>query len=542
MSTVQFQTKRADRRATLQRCERTQRKTVDAGAPPPAQFRLAQSLNGGAAVQRLAVLQRMLDGRAAAQREDMYDEEALAAQMKPVAQRQDTYDEEDLAAQMKPVAQREDVYDEEALTAQMKPVAQREDMYDEEDLAAQMKPAAQREDIYDEEDLAAQMKAVAQRQSMYDEDDLSAQMQPAQRAAGGAAAAAAAGPGGLPAPLQSGIQSLSGMDVSDVRVHRSSPKPAQIDALAYAQGNNIYLGAGQERHLPHEAWHVVQQRQGRVNATMQFNGTAINDSPGLEREADVMGGKAEHAGRGIVAAQAKTAANVTTRVAQGKIVFAGDAGVTGGLLQRKITYNSTTGEFETDGTRAKWRGYLKASTASEFGVPTSTNFDTLGMDRAHRIPYMAIETLVADYCNGTASDTELEDLTDSLFDTSTSEYTGMVNDRTDLEQAQGGTPSIVRAYANKLLSRLNSATLNVSPGNASENRGIQENADYGYQYTPGGTNVELTPRSDQVYNAWSAYGRDPSIPMTPGNVHIRSSQMSSLQYGGTKVDFSDVKW
>jgi hypothetical protein len=229
-------------------------------------------------------------------------------------------------------------------------------------------------------------------------------------------------------------------------------------------------------------------------------------------------------------------------VAQGKIVSVNNVGVAGRLLQRKITYNSTTSEFETDGTRAKWRAYLKASTAAEFGVPTSTNFDTLGMDRAHRIPYMAIETLVADYCNGTANDTELEDLTDSLFDTSTSEYADMVNDRDNLEGAQGGTPKHVQLYANALLSRLNSATLNVSPGNASENRGIQENADYGYQMSPNGTSVELTPRSDQVYNAWSSYGRDPNIPMTPGGTHIRSSQMSSLQYGGTQVDFDDVTW
>ena len=137
---------------------------------------------------------------------------------------------------------------------------------------------------------------------------------------------------------------------------------------------------------------------------------------------------------------------------------------------------------------------------------------------------------------------ELDDLTDSLFNTSTSEYDGMVNDRDDLKKSVGGSSSYVIFYANALLSRLNSATLNVSPGNASENRGIQENADYSYQMTPGGTNVELTPRSNQVYSAWSSYGRDPSIPMTRGGQHIRSSQKSSLQYGGTQVDFDDVRW
>ncbi|MEL6127089.1 MAG: DUF4157 domain-containing protein, partial [Pseudomonadota bacterium] len=37
--------------------------------------------------------------------------------------------------------------------------------------------------------------------------------------------------------------------------------------MAYAQGSNIHLGPGQDQHLPHEAWHVVQQRQGRVPTT-----------------------------------------------------------------------------------------------------------------------------------------------------------------------------------------------------------------------------------------------------------------------------------
>jgi Domain of unknown function (DUF4157) len=97
---------------------------------------------------------------------------------------------------------------------------------------------------------------------------------------------------GMPDGLQAGIESLSGMDMSDVRVHRNSSQPAQLNALAYAQGNDIHLGPGQEQHLPHEAWHVVQQRQGRVQATMQMAGVGVNDDEGLEREADVMGGRA----------------------------------------------------------------------------------------------------------------------------------------------------------------------------------------------------------------------------------------------------------
>ncbi|AOX00889.1 hypothetical protein BJP34_16830 [Moorena producens PAL-8-15-08-1] len=94
---------------------------------------------------------------------------------------------------------------------------------------------------------------------------------------------------GLPDRLKIGIENLSGYSMNDVRVHRSSAKPARLQATAYAQGTEIHVGPGQEKHLPHEAWHVVQQKQGRVKATQQFKGVAINDNAALEREADQMG-------------------------------------------------------------------------------------------------------------------------------------------------------------------------------------------------------------------------------------------------------------
>jgi hypothetical protein len=46
--------------------------------------------------------------------------------------------------------------------------------------------------------------------------------------------------------LKAGMKQLSGVDLSDVRVHRNSAKPIQLNALAYAQGNEIHLGPGQE--------------------------------------------------------------------------------------------------------------------------------------------------------------------------------------------------------------------------------------------------------------------------------------------------------
>jgi len=109
---------------------------------------------------------------------------------------------------------------------------------------------------------------------------------------------------GLPDNLKTGMENLSGLPLDDVSVHRASDKPAQLQAHAYAQGTDIHLAPGQEKHLPHEAWHVVQQKQGRVKPTKQLvkqsaspnlvekSKLEINDDGGLEHEADVMGAKA----------------------------------------------------------------------------------------------------------------------------------------------------------------------------------------------------------------------------------------------------------
>lgn len=98
---------------------------------------------------------------------------------------------------------------------------------------------------------------------------------------------------GMPDNLKSGIENLSGYSMDDVKVHYNSDKPAQLNAHAYAQGTDIHVAPGQEHHLPHEAWHVVQQKQGRVQATMQMKaGVPVNDDAGLENEADVMGAMA----------------------------------------------------------------------------------------------------------------------------------------------------------------------------------------------------------------------------------------------------------
>ena len=168
----------------------------------------------------------------------------------------------------------------------------------------QRKPAAIVQRLEpDEEEL--QMKAepdVLQHRGREEEELLQGKFDTASAAPVQAAHEATRNETGMPDQLKTGIEALSGMDMSEVRVHANSAEPAQLNALAYTQGHDIHLAPGQERHIAHEAWHVVQQRQGRVKPTMQMEGAAINDDAGLEREADVMGAKAFQMKRGDQAA------------------------------------------------------------------------------------------------------------------------------------------------------------------------------------------------------------------------------------------------
>ena len=97
---------------------------------------------------------------------------------------------------------------------------------------------------------------------------------------------------GLPDNLKTGVEELSGFSMDDVKVHYNSSQPATVQALAYTQGTDIHVAPGQERYLPHEAWHVAQQMSGRVEPTTEVGGMPVNDNVGLEHEADVMGARA----------------------------------------------------------------------------------------------------------------------------------------------------------------------------------------------------------------------------------------------------------
>jgi len=98
----------------------------------------------------------------------------------------------------------------------------------------------------------------------------------------------------LPYHIKNGLEYFSGYDMSDVSVHYHSEKPAFVEAVAYAEGDDIYIASGYEQHLAHEAWHVVQQKQGRVTPTLSVKEYSINNDACLENEAVIMAHLLQH--------------------------------------------------------------------------------------------------------------------------------------------------------------------------------------------------------------------------------------------------------
>ncbi|HAS46342.1 MAG TPA: hypothetical protein DCS93_38025 [Microscillaceae bacterium] len=124
--------------------------------------------------------------------------------------------------------------------------------------------------------------------------------------------------------IKHNVSVLKGQDVTQAKVHYNSSEPAKINAAAYAQGNEVHLASGQEKHLGHELTHVAQQMGGQVTANQQANNglVNINDDPKLEKEADEIGTKASQ-GTTLQAKmpQSATAAHPSAPVVQRYMVY-----------------------------------------------------------------------------------------------------------------------------------------------------------------------------------------------------------------------------
>ncbi len=196
---------------------------------------------------------------------------------------------------------------------------------------------------------------------------------------------------GLPNQLKAGIESLSGMSMDHVKVSYNSAKPAQLNAHAYAQGSEIHIAPGQEQHLPHEAWHVVQQAQGRVQPTMQMKvGAPVNGDVGLETEADMMGALASN----ITAAvhPIADARRPTSDSIQRKVIVGGKPA---SMVSRNSTFlngehielGSRSAEWVTDGYRRDYKTNQEFKSHLQ-GAPVDVGLSKK-LGRWYRLPFFS---------------------------------------------------------------------------------------------------------------------------------------------------------
>jgi|GEM_PF-6584608 len=253
-------------------------------------------------------------------------------------------------------------------------------------------------------------------------------------------AAAAQGPAlqgkSLPGTLRSGIESLSGRSLGDVRVHYNSPKPARLDALAYAQGRDIHLARGQERHLPHEAWHVVQQAQGRVRPTLRLgDAVPVNDDKALEREADTMGRKAAALGAATVQRAVPTNADLPKPVAVTGTYAAQNAA-------RLVRYSSANqprrdfafGQHTRAEVLARFHPTYRDGEIESVRVVTGSQENASGVQLDHRISWHNISAFM-DQRNATAYADDPDPAADDVY--SLWDARMYYNDQTNLQPALG---------------------------------------------------------------------------------------------------------
>jgi len=229
------------------------------GTRPASRYQRKRPTNAGQVDSRQGQMMRDIDNSPAMMLQRKQLERSFGHPVQRVAE-----DEELLQGKFDTL-QRQGAEEEELLQGKFDTL-QRQGPEEEELLQGKF-DTLQRQGPEDEELLQGKFDTL-QRQGPEDEELLQGKFpQPLQREQENTAAANNTG---IPDSLKNGIESLSGMDVS----------------------NQIHLGSGQEKHLAHETWHTVQQRMGRVQPTMRMGGEQINDDAGLEHEADVMGEKA----------------------------------------------------------------------------------------------------------------------------------------------------------------------------------------------------------------------------------------------------------
>jgi hypothetical protein len=102
----------------------------------------------------------------------------------------------------------------------------------------------------------------------------------------------------LPEEVQDKMEKSFGQDFGNVKIHKDSSSALELNAKAYAQGEDIHFAPGAfdplsksgQELIGHELTHVVQQRQKRVGkGEVHGKGIEMNQDASLEKEADDLG-------------------------------------------------------------------------------------------------------------------------------------------------------------------------------------------------------------------------------------------------------------
>ena len=202
--------------------------------------------------------------------------------------------------------------------------------------------------------------------------------------------------GRLPSTLRKGLEGRFRTSFADVRVHDDSEahrRTADVGARAFAQGRDIYFGAGAYRPdtksgqalLAHELTHVVQQRNGRLPASAPA-AQRVALRVDLEREAE-RAASMLHAGAPINV-------HASSRADEALPDFLGDlqARVSGGIesvadwVMSQTSTAQNTLMVQLNALRGTLRGRRRLLISPEMAVSLQNTYDTLRQDLPGWIP------------------------------------------------------------------------------------------------------------------------------------------------------------
>jgi hypothetical protein len=207
-------------------------------------------------------------------------------------------------------------------------------------------------------------------------------------------------------------------------------------------------------------------------------------------------------------------------------------------IQRLVEYDQKAKAYIGNETRPPWQQALKKYVIDKYneGKPANerlsyeTNLSLEGLDRCHKVSFSDIQRQLLIYLNSKprtkGEDYQFDKFTDGLFnesDKAVGQKKKMQAARYKMRICLNYTPPDYKGvvgHANSLLSYLNSAIGNVLLGDASINRGIQDDLDLHFEETPGG-HFSMTPDSRGVVT--ESAPTSSSVATTPRGEHFRSS-------------------